>query len=136
MNKKEGISLLSFLEAVETDYWDKDSKVDLPKSLVYAIGRNIQKLTPTRKEIEEFWKGIQDVWRKEFKFDEDKYGKDKEYKKKADEDWKKYQLSEDVQKALETLLEENANVELHKVDDLEGCVVQSSWLTELDKLVK
>ena len=136
MNKKEGISLLSFLESVEGAYWEKDSKVDLPKSLVYAIGRNIQKLTPAFKEVGEFWNGIQNVWKKEFKFDEDKYGKDKEYKKEADEHWKKYQLSEDVQKALETLLEENANVELHKVDDLEGCVVPSSWLTELDKLVK
>lgn len=137
MTNEKALILNNVCTTLESEYFKSDSKFVIPKTLIYAVTKNISKTKGIVSEKKELDETILKVFKKDIDFDEKKIGEDKSYEEKVNADYREYLKSDTVKEQLELFFNTEAKVDVHKVkvEVLDEAILPSAYKDILEELI-
>ena len=135
MTNNDVIYLKQLLTGLETEHFKLETKIKLTDKVFFSIRKNNRILGSVIKEIEDIKSDIKDAFKKEVDLNEEKYSKDKDYKKEIDEKYVEFNKKESIVNQLKEFGEQKFEKELHVLteEEIENCVIPSEIVEELVK---
>lgn len=135
MTNEKALTLNNVLTRIEAEYFNSNSKFDIPRKLLYVAVRNISKLKRVVKEKEELEALLLKDFKKEYSFDDEK-ATDEEYTKEADKHYRAYRETDEIREQLEFYTNDFEG-ELMKISSevLEEAILPSQFLDILEEII-
>lgn len=137
MTNEKALILNNVCTTLESEYFKLDSKFEIPKTLFYAISKNISKTKGIVSEKKELDETILKVFKKDIDFDEKRVGEDKVYEEKVNADYREYLKSEVVKEQHDLFFSDEAKVDIHKVkrEVIDEAILPSAYKDVLEELI-
>jgi hypothetical protein len=137
MTNEKALILNNVCTTLESEYFKPDSKFVIPKTLIYAVTKNISKTKGIVSEKKELDETILKVFKKDIDFDEKKIGEDKSYEEKVNAVYREYLKSDTVKEQLELFFNTEAKVDVHKVkvEVLDEAILPSAYKDILEETI-
>jgi hypothetical protein len=137
MTNKEVLEVRVYAEALEQQFFNKETKFEIPQKLLYATQKFFRKTKGIFDEQQEMFKDFQKVFKEESGYNEKQLDEDKEYKKIIDAKYREFLEKEDIIETIKKFNEQECEIEFFKVDKevLESSIIPSEFLDAFEKLV-
>jgi hypothetical protein len=137
MTNKDVLDTRAYAEALEQQFFNKETKFEIPQKLLYATQKFFRKSKSVLEEQQEMFKDFQKVFKEEIGFDEAKMESDNEYKESIDAKYREFLKREDIIETIKAFNEQECEIEFFKIDKevLESAVIPSDFIDAFEKLV-
>lgn len=137
MTDKEVLEVRIYAEALEQQFFNKETKFEIPPKLLYATQKFYRKSKSVLDEQQEMFKDFQKVFKEEIGFDEARMESDNEYKESIDAKYRDFLKREDIIETIKKFNDQECTIEFFKVDKevLESAVIPSDFIDAFEKLV-
>jgi uncharacterized protein (DUF1697 family) len=138
MTNEQALILNNVCSFLESEYFKSDSKFEIPKSLFYAVSRNIGRTKKAVKEKEELDTTVMKDFKKDFGFDDEK-AKDEKYVEEANVKFAEYKQKDEIKEQYETFLKDEFksvnDISKVKVEVFEDAILPNAYREILEELI-